>query len=475
MQFTFYEKTVSHGFREALAEAFPGLGTNKAYWRMAQHLLFGTLKNPGGDLMLGRGIVAAFEGKVADKNYSAIQFIDRFRTEVLDFVLGDYVFSDDPGLNRVRTVKALPLPTRVKTLVDTERRTLGQDRVWMSSGNSYLRRDAAAERRQRKADAGQRADGKYVAPATAALLEYLNNLPPHRFTVALRHLPEAMMAATRITDAENQLNLLTALRDHAQPFYVPSENTTRVFAIGANINGLERNVRAVLTQDWITADLRSAQLAIVAKVWGLPELDAYLRSGRSIWPELCSAIGLSLTTDNKQIVKNCLYAAVYGAGEDRMISDLAAALRDTPFSGAKAFRDFAGHPVVATLLQSREKQLFAIRAGSGGTDAFGRFLPLEHRKVTGHTYEYDNSRSILACIAQSFELLLLLPVLELAVRQQKQSHGLTVVTWLHDGFCFDIHHKDDLRLWTERLSGLVQAQADGLGISTGLEFSSFHS
>ena len=439
---------------------------------MAQHLLFGTLKNPEGDLMLGRGIVAAFEEEVADKNYSAIRFINRFRADVLDFVLGNYVFSDDPGLARVRTVKALPLPARVKTLVDTERRTLDQDRVWMSSGNSYLRRDAAAERRQRKADVGQRSEGKYIAPATAALLKYLNNLPPRRFTAALRHLPEAMMAAEKVADAENQLNLLTALRDHAQPFYVPSENTTRVFAVGANMNGLERSVRAVLTQDWITADLRSAQLAVVTRVWGLPELGAYLRSGRSIWPELCNVVGLPLTADNKQIVKDCLYAAVYGAGEDHMISDLATSLQDTPFTGAKAFRDFAGHPVVATLLQARKKQLSAIRAGKGGIDAFGHFLPLTHHDVPEHVYKYDNSRSILACIAQSFELLLLFPVVELAMSEQSRSHGFQVITWLHDGFCFDVHHKGDVHRWIECLAQLVETQAHKLGINTGLEFSS---
>ena len=56
-----------------------------------------------------------------------------------------------------------------------------------------------------------------------------------------------------------------------------------------------------MTQDWITADLRSAQLAIVAAIWRIPSITEYLRSGKSVWPDLCEHMGLMYTPENKAV------------------------------------------------------------------------------------------------------------------------------------------------------------------------------
>lgn len=473
MNFMFRDKTVTREFRESLARELPGLARRPAYWRMAQYLLFGTFKNDDGHLMLSREVVAAIEGKKADHHYSAARFLSDFRAEALHFEVGDYVFADDPTQARVRTVKALRLSPMVEALVQAERRSHGGDRVIMSTNTTWLRKHAAAARKQDREEAERRAGGKYIAPQTARLLGYMNALPPNRFTRALRHLPEAILAAEKLPDAENQLNLLAAIREHAQPFYIPSGNTTRIFSIGASLNGLHHDIRAVMGQDWVTADLKSAQLAIVAQVWGVPTLSDYLASGKGIWKDLTRQVGLDFTPPNKKIVKDALYSAVYGAGEERMISDLAKSLRDTPKPGAQAFREFAAHPVVGTLLKARRQQLSRIRKAGGGVDAFGYFLSLEHHEVEGHNYQFDNSRSILASISQSYELRLLMPVVEAAMSQKFQGHGFTVCQWLHDGFCFDVHDKADHQLWMERLSGLVQDAAASLDIHTCLEFSCY--
>ncbi len=473
MNFTFRDKTVTREFRLALAQALPGLGDNKSYWRFLSYLLFGTYTNDEGHLLLAREVVAAMEDKVADQHYKALRFIDQFRENVIGFEIEDYVLHFDKDQRRVRTLKSLRLPAEVDAVVKAERRSKGSDRVYMSTGNVCLRKHMSAARKVDREEAEQRALDKYIAPQTALLLGYMNSLPPNRFTSALRHLPEAIEAAEKLTDAENQLNLLHAIREHCQPFYIPAEATSRVFALGGSINGLHHDLRAIMSQDWMTADLKSAQLAIVARVWGIPELDEYLSSGRKVWPELTAQIGLPFTPFGKKIVKDALYAAVYGAGEERMISDLASALMDTRLNGEQAFRDLKKHPVVKTLLSARKRQLAKIRGEKGGTDSFGRVFTLQYRNVPGKQFQYDNSRSILASISQSYELSILMPILELALGQQFQSHGFTVVQWLHDGVSFDVHDKADLKEWLQRLATLVKDQADSLGINTELEFSRY--
>ena len=473
MNFTFRDKTVTREFRLALAQALPGLRDNKPHWRFLSYLLFGTYTNDEGQLMLAREVVAAMEGKVADQHYNALRFLDEFRASVLDFEIEDYVLHFDKDQRRVRTLKSLTLPAEVDALVKAERRSKGGDRVFMSTGNVCLRKHVSAARKADREEAKRRALDKYIAPQTALLLGYMNSLSPNRFTSALRHLPEAMEAAEKLTDAENQLNLLHTIREHCQPFYIPAEATSRIFALGASINGLHHDLRAIMSQDWMTADLKSAQLAIVAKVWGIPELDEYLRSGRKIWSELTAQIGLPFTPFGKKIVKDALYAAVYGAGEERMISDLASALKDTRLKGEQAFRDLKEHAVVKTLLSARKRQLAKIRSEKGGADAFGRVFTLQYRNVPGKPFQYDNSRSILATVSQSYELLILMPILELALGQQFQSHGFTVVQWLHDGVSFDVHDKADVNDWMQRLAPLIKDQADSLGVNTELEFSRY--
>ena len=464
----FSDKSVSPGFRDALGQALPGLGGRADYWRLTQHLLFGTWRDHDTSrLLLPSELIAAIEGKKHDKNYVAGKFLEAYRRDVMDFEIAPHVFSFDPDRCRARSLMALELPQAVSALVEAERRSLPPEQVWMSTGNKVLRKHAVASRQEDHAEAQGRARGDGVCPQARLLLDYMNSLPPNRFTSALRHLPEATEAAKGLADAENQLNLLKAVRDYAQPFYVPVDKTTRIFSLRESVLRLHRSLRKIMTQDWVTADLRSAQLAIVASVWGVPSLTEYLAAGRSIWPDLCGHMDLLHTDDHKAIVKGALYAVTFGAGVRKMTDYLG-----KHFGNASgAYRTFKAHPVIRALLLARARQLRKIRHEGGGVDAFGNFLELERYEKPGYAYAYDNSRSILACIAQSYELALLLPVVKLAAAQQFEAHGFTLTTWLHDGFTFDAHRARDAGHWKARLAEVVAEEAARLGIHTGLEFS----
>ena len=461
------DRTVSREFRDALARELPGLAANAPYWRMTCHLLFGTMHDVDTDrLALPAELIAAIEGKKFDSHYVAYHFLNVYRREALDFRVADAVFSRDGG-GRVRTVASLVLPPSVLALVDAERRNTDKDdRVWMSTGNAWLRKHAVAQRKADREQAQALAEQGGVCGQARLLLDYMNSLPPHRFTSALKHLPEAMAAAEKLADADNQLGLLMAIRDHAQPFYKPVEKSVRVFSLRESVLRLHRDLRKIMTQDWITADLRSAQLAIVAAIWQIPSITEYLRSGKSVWPDLCEHMALMYTPENKAVMKSTLYALIFGAGNNKMRAHLGRHF----LNASDAFRRLKAHPVIRGLLLARCRQLRKIRRAKGATDAFGTWTALVRRDVAGYDYQYDNSRSILACVAQSYELMLLTPVVRMAAAEQFRDHGFTATTWLHDGFTFDVHHSEDIQDWKDRLSFAVQEEADRLGICTGLEF-----
>ena len=258
------DRSVSRPFRDALAQALPRLADNRAHWRMTQHLLFGTFRDlDTGNLMIPCGLIAAIEGKMADSNYSAKKFLDAYRSSVLNFQIADHVWHPDPQRSKYRSVASLVLPEPVQSLVQAERRRKpdhnrkSDDRVWMSSGNTWLRKHLGPIRAERLAEAQARPSD---CPQVQMLLNYMNSLPSNRFTSALRHLEEATAAAENCADADNQLNILGAIQDHIQPFYRPAEKCTRIFAVGASILGLHASLRKIMTQDWTSMDLHSAQL-----------------------------------------------------------------------------------------------------------------------------------------------------------------------------------------------------------------------
>jgi hypothetical protein len=72
--------------------------------------------------------------------------------------------------------------------------------------------------------------------------------------------------------------------------------------------------------------------------------------------------------------------------------------------------------------------------------------------------------SVIAQQAQSYELLLLLPVYDLA----EQTDEVTVMLHQHDGLTIAIHEKRRTNMWIGKITAAVQVQADRLGIRTYL-------
>jgi len=480
VDYRFRDITVTRKYRDILSREIPGLANNPAYWRMYHQLVYRNWKDHETGLqLLPHGLIAEIEHAddenfVLDEHYRGKAFVDRFSADTgINIDLTDHVYHPDPNRRKVRCVRSFALRSCVWDAITDER---ARDRsnselVWLHTGNKYLRKHTVELRRYDTAAADARFNAN-TSHQSAMLIDYLNNLDSHRFTGILKHLPEAYAAAKGLSDYANQNYILDSIHDQPKPFYHPVDRTMRIYAVGQSFNRLQRDLRKIVTQDWITGDLRSAQLAINATIWGIPEINEYLRSGGKPWIDLCDHMALKPTGDNKAIIKTAVYSLGYGMGNDNCCKQLGESFP----SGTKAFDRFTSHPIINSLLMARSRQLRKIndKLNCGGIDAYGKFIPLEYHYVkncTGQECEYSNNRSVLACISQSYEMKLLEPVIHEALRVQHDERGFAITSWLHDGFCFCPYGSRDKDAIMERLATLVKRQADDLGIYTSLEYS----
>ena len=445
---------VTPEFRQQISTLLPGLGENKAYWKMTGHLMFtGGLE--AGQILIPAELIARIEGNNIHGKYCAWDFIQAYQRDVVRLDVSVYTTS------QCRSVTHVYWPEYVEMLLKGERRKDDDELVLFWSGAKWRREHAVKSRAEVQEEALEIMRNMGNHPA-CDLLALLNRAASNKFAAIKKHLEAARLLVPSLglveDEVERQYNILKAIKKQAQPFYTPAERSVRIFAFNDCVARLQRDVRHVVTQDWIHCDLKSAQLAIVAKTWNVPGVAEFLRSGGSIWATLCDWMSWSM--DAKPVLKDALYAFIFGSGRDKMIELL---------GSRKAYMRFGAHPLMRQLFLARALQLRQIRKDKGATDAFGKKLHIEYVTVPNKKYTYDTSRKIMALAAQSYELLLLTPVIQAAVDCQDSTRGFCLLLWLHDGFSFVTCHKDDRVSWARRLQKAVNQQAISLGVATELE------
>ena len=110
------------------------------------------------------------------------------------------------------------------------------------------------------------------------------------------------------------MRLLLVLRQRGiQPFYQDVLRSPRVYTTGPSTSQLSSNVRDELFTTALHFDLVAAQLAIIAKLWHLPTIEALLQDHLtigSIWPTVLRLVGLD--AGDKDGFKRVVYATAYG-------------------------------------------------------------------------------------------------------------------------------------------------------------------
>ena len=224
---------------------------------------------------------------------------------------------------------------------------------------------------------------------------------------------------------------------------------------------LSSNVRDELMTTALHFDLVAAQLAIIAKLWRLPTIGALLQdhlSIGSIWPAVLRLVGLD--DGDKDGFKRVVYATAYGMtrhglyGMTRRWLDL-----DGP-----GVQQLINTPFMRELLRGRNGRLAQLRRDGGIVDAFGRGVRMMDRLPGSHN-RYHAENSLLAHEAQSYERMLMQPVLDLAMKNNE----FRIVLWLHDGVYASVTQRGREGRYMRELVAEVDARAQKLGFATRLE------
>jgi len=459
-------KTCSPEFRDLVAAKLPGLGTNYAYWRLLEYVLFGTwVDEATGQLVLSAKQAAYLTGKERKwlSNRFALQpLLDEFTRDVFPLNTEGIIFNHYFEANQAGRLVA-DVPDWLLSAARAERRRAGGNRVEFATGEGWTSRKSARALRSMREEAVSLA-ASAGCDETRRLLAYLNGIAPNTFAKILQGLPHAHKVADVVgADVERQHNLLHAIEQITQPVYKPVENSTRVYTLNESFPRLKREVRDVLTAGWLKADLASAQLAIAAQIWKVPIVEELLKAEKSIWGELQDWMKVRGQAESKANLKKLMYSLLFGMSR----KNLSAKARQM-FPGRKEpWRRLSKHPVVNAMLEARQRQFATLRSVGFVTDAFGRRLELLAKGRASSGYQQDNASSILAQVAQSWELRLMLPILDLA-ESHRGTNGFTITMWLHDGVCINVHDARRIEAWKARISLAVTKQADELGIPTRL-------
>jgi len=420
------------------------------------------------------------EQEYAEGNVNTGDFLAAFSEEVFGGAFCWNPYAKDAG--RARTVdvshvrELIPADLLIAWMVERGRnlRKLPKgERVYFDNGNLFSKNERKNERR-RMEKLSEYAERHAPTPIAGRLLHYLNNLSARYFEKKKRTrygaTEDAIDALQTSERGKDQLRAyLLNVDEQPRPHYGFSAYTVRLIDSIGHLPLMSAPVRRAFLDDAVEYDLASSQLAIVSVEWDIPALRFFLEEGYSIWPALLKWMGLP--PEAKPAVKRGVYGLVYGAGEDRIVSDVMEEYEAVTGStiDAKQAGRLLTHPLMLDVLKAREDQMKAIQKRGYAVDCFARKIT-EGGNGFGPKGEKDYSRSILAQVAQSRELWLLEPAIELALAEAKKSRpDFRIVLWQHDGFSVKFRSSARRKTAERKLTDAVKKRAVENGYPTALE------
>ena len=347
-----------------------------------------------------------------------------------------------------------------------------QERVYFVDGRKYNPKIQRDYYKMLQAEANELIDGLGCTDGLALterqrIGHYLNNLPINRFSKVKEHLPEAMEFAQQMPGStkhgkdnteevrRHNLNILTAIADQPQPFYQPSHagKTVRLFTLNQSLLALSKDVRKILTKDWHEADLRSSQLAIVAKQWDIPYIKEFLKSERSVWRYFCDVLHIEYSDSHKALLKTALYSMIFGMKVHSVSYHL-----DKGLKSRNVGKKFIECELIQELTKAREKKIQQVLNDEGCQSCYGW---LDLNKFD----ELDSVNSLLSQCAQATEMSIIYPAFELAFYDPH----FHILLFQHDGFSFVIDDKRQKDHYTVLLKQLIKTKCDQLEIESYLE------
>jgi len=305
-------------FREDLLERYPALrGDSKesrVFRGLVAHSLFAPYvwtPNDEAHLLLTHTAVAHYADVSPESgSFRSGDWLDRFSRAVFDLRVRSHayfrgearvIFPEIPDEILLARDEDLPrdlrgpAPVRVDLItgrVITPRRLAGD----MKAANQALLESAV-----------------YPPHERAEMLEWLNTLPGNVLDQLVKeNWREAVSRAEAMAASKSRGATWRVLNHLAQDrivIYGTSPNTDRFIHLGTSIVQLPKALRDALLKGTIPMDMRSCQLAIVAKLWEVPRLLDFLASRKSIWRELADWMKVDVeTTGRGASVRSAVFA-----------------------------------------------------------------------------------------------------------------------------------------------------------------------
>lgn len=387
------------------------------------------------------------EQQFEKRKFNAQKFLNKFRDDVgVDFTWSDWSYQN----GEARTVETLVFEPEVETLLSQcfeDLRNKRGKRVLLDTGYAH------SDKKRKKDDEVRREDArKRAQECHRGILDYHNNLPPHRFTSQVnKHIEKARDYLDRFdacypkatfpkkahatSTAKRQL---VRIQDNPRPIYSPVKASPRLFSLRTALTTVRSDVRRVLTQGWYEYDLRAAGLSIAASEWNVPELREFLESlkGKSVWEQLADDLGLDVTKV-KDGLKRGLYALLYGGGEETVGASMKKGGCDE-----ESVKKFLEHEIVKKIKEGRYWVLHMLERNT-----------IEDEKDLLTALASDIQRKELSLISPVYELL-------------KGNNDVTVMLYQFDGLTIRYKNHQVARHWEPQIKAAVKTKADELGIYT---------
>lgn len=461
------KRLISQELTETLLEQYPALIKNEFYRRLILKLIFS--KNKDNYTKLDTFTLASCERAFKELKghfYNGGDFISKFQEEVgLKLSIKEYNYKE----GMARSAKPL-FPLEVQYVIQKE---LGQ----FSIGNSTnminfitLKKSNKNTPSEIRKELEEEVKLFYDNASIEALplLEYLNSLPSNIFTSKAKENLDHVSRVLAVLESnetnpklkptkdaalrEIENKIILSIYENPKPYYKPSSagRTVRIFPHGENILLLCRKLRKAFCKGWYEYDLVSSQLAIVAKLWNITEVQDFLQSGNHIWTSLFTHLGIKYDYNKvfnpnwfdalKGLLKESLYSLIYGMKKSCLLARLTKGFKKLKIN--KKGADVLTHPIMAALYNAREAKITKVlENGKLVLDWHdGREL-----KVEGNTDKEKHKcvKSLLAQEAQLMEMVLLTPVFEVAKANSKY---MSITLFQHDGFT--VNYRDKLLVKT---------------------------
>lgn len=486
--------------RKRISEALPNLdncltcGCKKEYhWNMFRLLAFSSYRDEEtGAVRVGRESIARAEGKehlIDNGKYAAKPFLTHFINFVLPSGVASLVLDEEgrdwsvssweevfPGHSvkiadgKQRRV-IVNWPIEVQQAIDDELNGIyaHEESVYIDNGN---KKSLKRERELLKLDREEAANLVAIAdsPRARYMAQYLNNLPTNKFTALAPNFEAAETEIEKITNPNAQRIqklILQTIKERPIPVYVPTANSDRLFTMGASMQNLKKSVRKALTQGWVEFDLSSAQLAIIARQWDVPEVLEFLESGKKLWSDLIAHLGLSnldLTSYErvKGTLKDHTYGIIFGMGETRLVNELDLSLSD--FGVVNGGQLFLSHPIMKAILIARKKRVNTLLKAGYTTEVYDQPSPYDPPTLKTIKITKKNVLSVLAQQAQAMEQVLIYPAFQLT----NETTDFQITLYQFDGFSVSFSNKLRQEYWTKRICDAVNETCEHYGIKSFL-------